>query len=181
LAGLALCGGLDQRVVGHVGLALRLAVDRPRGAVVVRRRGLGALVRVGEDAEAELRILVEDLALRRRVGQVLSDEAAVLQKPLEAAGDLLAPRRAGIGLQDVVAFFRELLESCGHGRPPSLYTIPQGSPLQQPMEQFATYDYVIVGAGSAGCLLANRLSKDPSTRVLLLEAGGKDDYFWIPI
>jgi len=43
------------------------------------------------------------------------------------------------------------------------------------------FDYVIVGAGSAGCLLANRLSADPDVRVLLLEAGGKDDYFWIHV
>jgi choline dehydrogenase-like flavoprotein len=44
-----------------------------------------------------------------------------------------------------------------------------------------TWDYVIVGGGTAGCVLANRLSVDPDVRVLLLEAGGKDDWIWIHI
>ena len=44
-----------------------------------------------------------------------------------------------------------------------------------------TFDYIIVGAGTAGCLLANRLSANASKRVLLIEAGRKDDYHWVHI
>ncbi|WP_089177397.1 GMC family oxidoreductase N-terminal domain-containing protein [Bosea sp. AS-1] len=44
-----------------------------------------------------------------------------------------------------------------------------------------TFDYVVIGAGSAGSVVANRLSADPDTKVLLLEAGGKDDWIWFHI
>ena len=48
-------------------------------------------------------------------------------------------------------------------------------------ESIGQFDYVIVGGGSAGCVLANRLSADPRNRVLLLEAGGKDDWIWFHV
>jgi choline dehydrogenase-like flavoprotein len=53
--------------------------------------------------------------------------------------------------------------------------MPEATPIE------GEYDYIIVGAGSAGCVLANRLSADPNNRVLLLEAGGKDNWIWFHI
>ena len=49
------------------------------------------------------------------------------------------------------------------------------------MPDSETFDYVIIGAGSAGCVLANRLSKDPRNAVCVLEAGGKDNWIWFHI
>jgi choline dehydrogenase len=49
------------------------------------------------------------------------------------------------------------------------------------MNDATTYDAIVCGAGTAGCLLANRLSADPNRRVLLIEAGGNDDYAWVHI
>jgi len=51
----------------------------------------------------------------------------------------------------------------------------------RPVNEIQRFDYIIVGAGSAGCLLANRLSADPRNKVLLVEAGGKDDWIWLHI
>jgi len=59
--------------------------------------------------------------------------------------------------------------------------MPRSQPATIARMTTPSYDYIICGAGTAGCLLANRLSADRTKRVLLIEAGGKDDYHWIHI
>ena len=49
------------------------------------------------------------------------------------------------------------------------------------LQDAGLFDYIVVGAGSAGCVLANRLTADPARSVLVLEAGGMDDWIWFHI
>ena len=63
---------------------------------------------------------------------------------------------------------------------PPLTHLPESILVNAP-QLLGAFDYVVVGAGTAGCVLANRLSADPANRVLLLEAGGKDSWIWFRI
>src|ERR1051326_8657363 len=118
LAGLVRRRRFELVPVAHLGLALGLAVDRPRMRVVVRLALLRAVIVVREDAEAELGIFEEDLALRHVVADVLRDERIVLQHVLDDVADSLPSGRARLGLDRIVHFLGEPLQCVAHLRPP---------------------------------------------------------------
>src|SRR3989449_2569193 len=122
LARRAVLRGLDQLPVAHHRLAHGLAVDRPVLAVIVRLALLRPVVDVGQDAEAELRVLVDDLALRHVVAQVPGDEGLVRQHLAEQRADLFTALRIGLGGEDAMGGGGEVLERVRHGRPPSWWT-----------------------------------------------------------
>src|SRR6267143_99330 len=128
LARLLRAGRRDELVVGHLGFALRLAVDRPRRAMIVRRRILRAVVRVREDAEAELRVLVKEVPFRRLVVQTGLNEAFIQQGSLETRAELAPPGRSRILLENVAAFACELLQRRGNGAAPYLRLSVQSNP-----------------------------------------------------
>ena len=110
LSYLGCAGGLEQRIVGHHRFPARLPVDRPVGPVIVRRRMLRALVVMRENAKSEPRVFIDDLAIAGRIGEVLVDERLVGQYLFEKFPDLLAPRRTGLGGQQLVAGRGKLFE-----------------------------------------------------------------------
>src|SRR6185437_1512452 len=68
----------------------------------------------------------------------------------------------------------------GNKKPASRSSQTGGNPeMSKQLE--GDFDYIVVGAGTAGCIVANRLSADPSKRVLILEAGGDDNWIWFHI
>jgi hypothetical protein len=82
--------------------------------VIMRLALFGALIDMAEDAEAELRILVEDLPLRPVLGKVLADELRVGARSLDKRADLFAALGAGVGGKDAVTIGGELFESVSH-------------------------------------------------------------------
>ncbi len=83
--------------------------------MIVRRALFGALVVMRQDDEAQLRILVQDLALGHVVGQRGCDEALVLQGRTQQFAHFLAPRRSRLGIQNAAAIRGELLYRDSHG------------------------------------------------------------------
>src|SRR2546428_379469 len=114
-AGLVRAGGLDDRPVAHHGLSPGLTVDRPGRTVVVRIALFGVLVDVGEDAEAELRVLVENLALGHVVADMSGEERLVLQDIVDDLAHLLPAPGAGIVREGALTGGRELLQRPAHG------------------------------------------------------------------
>ena len=119
LAGVPFGRGFEFLPVGHLGLARSLAVDGPGRTVVVGHASLGPLVVVGQDAEPQVGVLVDHLALRLVLLDVPGEERLVPEDLLHQRADLPASFRAGFGLEDTTAVRGELLQGVAHDATPS--------------------------------------------------------------
>ncbi len=87
--------------------------------MVVRLALLGALIGMGEDAESELGVLIDDLPLGRAGAEVLGDESLVLERLLDEGAPPCPAGWTGIALEDAVALVRKLLERVAHRPSPA--------------------------------------------------------------
>src|SRR5262249_9008546 len=110
LARLTVTRGLHELPVAHDRLAFGLAVDRPVLAVIVRLALFGAVVYVGQDAEAELRVFVKDLTVGHVIPEVLGDEALVAEHVSQQGADLLPTLRRVVGGENAMSGGGKVLE-----------------------------------------------------------------------
>src|SRR5579862_2369132 len=115
LTRLAFAGAGDRLVIGHNGLAGGLAVDRPRGSVIVRLAVFGAVIDVAQDTKAEFRVFVQDFAVGHVIAQVLFHEFAVFQHLADQGADLLTALDTRIPFEDAMTFGRKLFERGSNG------------------------------------------------------------------
>src|SRR5579863_1861195 len=114
LAHFALAGRLDQRPVAHDRFALNLTVDRPGWTVIMRLALARIAISMRADAEAKLRVLIENVALADAGAKIARDEFLVLAGFLDKSAHLPSPLNAGISGERAVAFGGEFFQGQAH-------------------------------------------------------------------